>query len=85
MCECECVLCQIFDLGLVCERCVSILQCGFCVNLCVGVNVLCLCVLCDVCIDACVSKVQAVCSVYNYVLMCMLSVVCMFCCVCICL
>ena len=55
MCECECVLCQIFDLGLVCERCVSILQCGFCVNLCVGVNVLCLCVLCDVCIDACVS------------------------------
>ncbi len=48
-------VCQIFDLGLVCEGCVSILQCGFCVNLCVGVNVLRLCVLCDVCIDACVS------------------------------
>jgi len=43
---------QIFDLGLVCEHCVSILQCGFCVNLCAGVNVLCLCVLCGVCIDA---------------------------------
>ena len=44
-------VCQMFDLGLVCERCVAILQCGFCANLCVGVNVLCLCVLCDVCID----------------------------------